>query len=808
MTMRFLRLAPIFAAALLVGTAHAATGAPAAPTGLNGFMLQVNEPETTPPNTFQRTPSFAWNPVPGAIGYQFQISTSSTFRDNGTVYNTNTLATPVAAPAIVLPWITGYPHSLYARVRATTADGISPWSNAYGFDMLPSPTPPTPLPSKPGLLRWTTVPGATGYEVWLIDVTTGAKQDETGKKEFVRTNVLDEREFYTFHQSSQWIGNVRWRVRGLRSSIPGARNGLPVVSYADWSPIYSSSNTAPASGKISLGLAISDVVSDGTSNPSHELMPGFTWTGNQSLSGAPAELFRVYIFTDKLCLNVVYTSAVVGSPAYAPRPFGPLSLPEDPSAIANARSAYLPDGTESGGEMYDGTAVTPQEQLPAATPTTTAPTDDDAAGPPSSSAPAPAPAPAPADPSSSAAASAPASGSASAALGAPVDLWDTYNTGSGYYWTVVPVSTSSGASGSSTIASPGASKGSTLVPVTDAKQFAVGESITIGVSPNTDTATITAIGSSLLTINTALGNGHSAGDPIKTTTSNGVVYRDLDIPQDACKAGRISHFGIASEATVSSAQAPFATGLSADGRLLSASRATALYGRPLVAWTPALAAQNYEVEWSAKPYPFVSLGNVMTTSTSAVLPLAPGTWYYRVRGFDYSLATGSQQMAWFDPPEKLVIATPRFQVAKTTVKKKKFKVVTPTTKTVIIKLRPSGVTGSVQHESPPAGRSKGDIVVLTEQLSNLIAQFGQAAGSLVGTDRLTLTFTSPSDATVQATAVLPGGTILFGGHWNLANAISLTVSGGTGTFAQARGTFTETQSNSAVSTFTLTLLAP
>ena len=128
--MRFLRLAPIFAAALLVGTAHAATGGPAAPTGLNGFMLQVGEPETTPPNTFQRTPSFAWNPVAGAIGYQFQISTSSAFRDNGTVYNTNTLTTPVAAPPIVLPWITGFPHSLYARVRATTADGISPWSAA------------------------------------------------------------------------------------------------------------------------------------------------------------------------------------------------------------------------------------------------------------------------------------------------------------------------------------------------------------------------------------------------------------------------------------------------------------------------------------------------------------------------------------------------------------------------------------------------------------------------------------------------------------------------------------------------------
>ena len=66
---------------------------------------------------------------------------------------------------------------------------------------------PTPLPSYPGVLRWTPTEGADGYEVWLIDI---------GKIEYVRTNVLDEREFYTFHQSAQWISTVRWRVRAVR----------------------------------------------------------------------------------------------------------------------------------------------------------------------------------------------------------------------------------------------------------------------------------------------------------------------------------------------------------------------------------------------------------------------------------------------------------------------------------------------------------------------------------------------------------------------------------------------------------------
>ena len=49
--------------------------------------------------------------------------------------------------------------------------------------------------------------GAHGYEVWLIDAN---------KLEISTTNSLDEREFYTFHQTSAWTGTVRWRIRALR----------------------------------------------------------------------------------------------------------------------------------------------------------------------------------------------------------------------------------------------------------------------------------------------------------------------------------------------------------------------------------------------------------------------------------------------------------------------------------------------------------------------------------------------------------------------------------------------------------------
>ncbi len=85
------------------------------------------------------------------------------------------------------------------------------------------------------------------------------------------------------------------------------------------------------------------------------------------------------------------------------------------------------------------------------------------------------------------------------------------------------------------------------------------------------------------------------------------------------------------------------------------------------------------MQWSKTQYPFApesypgnkSYKGFMTATTSAVLPVGPGTWWYRVRGYDYSLPTGVQQMAWSDPA-KLIVAPPTFKVE--TGSKKKFKV--------------------------------------------------------------------------------------------------------------------------------------
>ena len=656
----------LFAALLLAAPASARTDAVAAgaPTGLHAFLLRVDEPRS---DSFARTPAFAWNPVSGALRYEFQLSTSNAFRDNGIVYSDTSLTSPVASPALTLPWITGSPHSLFARVRAVLADTTTPWSNSFGFDMRPASVP-APVASYPGLLRWTPTDGATGYQVWFVDLP---------KIIVTMTNVADLREFYTLHQAASWISQVRWRIRALRSDFNGRANGLPAVGYGPWSPVYNSVNPPFAVGPLGPAATVSDIVSTGArSAPAHRLMPAFVYRGNASLGGIAHELYRVHVYTDRGCVNRVYSGAIVGSPAYAPRYSGPLALPSTGAGLAAARAGYLPDGAEGTSFSADFGAVIANESLPAVTPTTGLP------GTPTTPAPA-APAPGtpaapgtPTPPGGSGSAAAPASGTielvkATGTFGPPVSLWDTdWSRGGGYYWTVVPVEAKIPGAGSTSVAGAGAAIGAVTLPVANSAGFSVGDAISVGNSGNQEPAVITAVTPGTLGLAGALKLAHGAGEPV-TRTSGNIQYQETELPQDACAAGRVLRFGKESEPALASGGESFASGLTPTGKTRSAAGRAAFYGAPLVAWTAALGAELYAVQWSRKSQPFTpepdpasgALG-MMTLNTSAVLPLTPGTWYYRVRGYDFSLPTGAQTMSWSDP-QQIVATRPTFAVVKT-----------------------------------------------------------------------------------------------------------------------------------------------
>ncbi|MFT3895355.1 MAG: hypothetical protein QM730_27330 [Anaerolineales bacterium] len=71
-------------------------------------------------------PTFTWNSVPTATGYQIQVSTSSTFAT--TLVNASTVSASYT-PVISLP--SGY--VIFWRVRTTGANGPSDWTTTIMF---------------------------------------------------------------------------------------------------------------------------------------------------------------------------------------------------------------------------------------------------------------------------------------------------------------------------------------------------------------------------------------------------------------------------------------------------------------------------------------------------------------------------------------------------------------------------------------------------------------------------------------------------------------------------------------------------
>jgi len=356
--MSLLRFALIPLAALaLVAPTQAATTVLKTPTNVHGFLADKQSGDPT----FSRTPSFAWNAVHGAAKYEFALSTSPLFSSSGLIWDDSTLTTPVAAVPIALPWITGNPHSLYARVRALGSNGsVGPWSSSYGFDMRwTGDGIPTPLPAADGLVRWTPIDGATAYQVWYGNTNLMG----SGKSKIFQTttNSADEREYYTFHTGSSFISSVYWRIRAVRRVDFTPTNKLPTVSYGPWSPVYTSVNSPFQTGPFAnlSTLAEPAVPGHDPAQDGYQLMPAFLVTGNTGFL-APVELWRVYAFSDEDCVNQVYAGSIVGGPAYVPRSSGALKLPGSSDELAVARLYNLPDGTQKTLSVT-GEDITPTE---------------------------------------------------------------------------------------------------------------------------------------------------------------------------------------------------------------------------------------------------------------------------------------------------------------------------------------------------------------------------------------------------------------------------------------------------------------
>ena len=74
-----------------------------------------------------------------------------------------------------------------------------------------------------------------------------------------------------------------------------------------------------------------------------------------------------------------------------------------------------------------------------------------------------------------------------------------------------------------------------------------------------------------------------------------------------------------------------------------------------------MGASAYRVEWSKTKYPWRGSGGLVTRSTSAILRLTPGRWYYRVRGLN-PVQVGTSAMTW-SQPVAIRVVRPTFRIS-------------------------------------------------------------------------------------------------------------------------------------------------
>ncbi len=113
--------------------------------------------------------------------------------------------------------------------------------------------------------------------------------------------------------------------------------------------------------------------------------------------------------------------------------------------------------------------------------------------------------------------------------------------------------------------------------------------------------------------------------------------------------------------------------------------------------------------------------------------------------------------------------------------------------TMTIRLKSTTVSVKVVRDrAPKRVLNAGDVLSARSILRNAVPQFGKPKGAIVGGDVGAFTVVTASLSDAKGTTRLPGGTIRTAGRVRDARTQTIRVTGGTGTFANARGTCTVT----------------
>ena len=245
-----------------------------------------------------------------------------------------------------------------------------------------------------------------------------------------------------------------------------------------------------------------------------------------------------------------------------------------------------------------------------------------------------------------------------ALTGAPVDLWDSGWPHGRFYWTVVPVIGHGGEHQVDDLDGwrrPGIGSRS---PSPRSRGISKGSTLTIGAGDNAELALVDSVTGSVVTLSSPLTRSHGSGEKVAQGTQ--IEYRDAELPQDACANGRVMAFGKQSAPVVAGGSTAFASGLSPKGRLVASVEPQDVVlrsaARRLEARTRCRRLPGRMVE---EGIPVEGRRLVATQSTSALLPLKAGRWFYRVRGVNALLPGSAKAMSW-STAQQLTLARPVF----------------------------------------------------------------------------------------------------------------------------------------------------
>lgn len=243
---------------------------------VHDFTLQAALPGTSvvtgPSGTNDSTPTFTWTTATNATRYELWVNNSTTGQSR-VIYNSNITSTAYTPST---PLAEGR-HTVWVRAWNGSVPGS--WSRGYTFALTNGAviTGPTDSTDSTPTLTWTSVPGATRYELWVTGMTTG-------RRVIYEANLASNS--YT-PSTAMAAGNYRAWVRSWNGT--GAGN---------WSTSFDFSITAISPGTSSV---------TGPSNTT-DSTPTFAWT-----AATDATRYELWVTNTTTGQRVIHETSLSGT---------------------------------------------------------------------------------------------------------------------------------------------------------------------------------------------------------------------------------------------------------------------------------------------------------------------------------------------------------------------------------------------------------------------------------------------------------------------------------------------------------------